>query len=160
MLSYEFHLEVASDAYFGKGTDIAFKVVFIKHFVPDCSAWLPVRDRSLFLGPAVRLWMEHCCVEGYWQGVEHGQSVFREKGTTVHGTCFICVNRGHAITCDTGRGLGWQADREYPPLLWEEYYTALKKTKAWLGLAWKQMVPQWNPPCVSSHCLPDRTWMN
>lgn len=27
MLSHEFHLEVASDAYFGKGTDNAFKVV-------------------------------------------------------------------------------------------------------------------------------------
>lgn len=40
MLSHEFHLEVASDAYFGKGTDIAFKVVVIKQFVPDCSAWL------------------------------------------------------------------------------------------------------------------------
>lgn len=38
MLSHEFHLEVASDAYIGKGTDIAFKVVVVKQFMPDCSA--------------------------------------------------------------------------------------------------------------------------
>lgn len=32
-------------------------------------------------------------------------------------------------------GLGCQADGECLPLLWEEYYTALKEPKAWLGLA-------------------------
>ena len=38
MLSLEFHLEVANDAYFGKGTDITSKIVVGKQFVSDCSA--------------------------------------------------------------------------------------------------------------------------
>lgn len=29
-----------------------------------------------------------------------------QTGTTIHGTCFICVNWGCAKTCGTGRGAG------------------------------------------------------